>query len=55
MFQSRDWVDVYSGRRRWPWAVALLKFQSRDWVDVYSGWGQHSHGIPVYVSIPRLG
>ncbi len=38
MFQSRDWVDVYSG----PQHVlrnghVVVVFQSRDWVDVYSG------------------
>ncbi len=37
MFQSRDWVDVDSGRMLTPMWGARLLFQSRDWVDVDSG------------------
>ena len=37
MFQSRDWVDVYSGTSLNCLASATTLFQSRDWVDVYSG------------------
>ena len=36
-FQSRDWVDVYSGHDLEDERKAICKFQSRDWVDVYSG------------------
>ncbi len=38
-FQSRDWVDVYSGTFGLTQHCQLLMFQSRDWVDVYSGFG----------------
>ncbi len=45
-FQSRDWVDVYSGlgasRLR---RDQRTRFQSRDWVDVYSGILTNSRNI----------
>ncbi len=37
LFQSRDWVDVYSGNPSSTISTGLAMFQSRDWVDVYSG------------------
>ncbi len=57
-FQSRDWVDVYSGLdgilNKNP--LRIRQFQSRDWVDVYSGFGLGECAILTgVVSIPRLG
>ena len=57
LFQSLDWVDVYSGiemiRRQ---LVAMIVFQSLDWVDVYSGRASAGQStVWAYVSIPRLG
>ena len=38
VFQSLDWVDVYSGSgHSHSKAISLPMFQSLDWVDVYSG------------------
>ena len=40
-FQSRDWVDVYSGFSVAVVECAFKLFQSRDWVDVYSGFAHN--------------
>ena len=37
VFQSLDWVDVYSGPTPTGAATKPAQFQSLDWVDVYSG------------------
>ena len=37
VFQSLDWVDVYSGIQHRHNPPPLPLFQSLDWVDVYSG------------------
>ena len=57
VFQSLDWVDVYSGVRPFVDGFAGQRmFQSLDWVDVYSGLADHPT-VQVHdsVSIPRLG
>ena len=40
MFQSLDWVDVYSGEMSYGDVLDSVEFQSLDWVDVYSGSGR---------------
>ena len=37
VFQSLDWVDVYSGWIQARLSRLTIEFQSLDWVDVYSG------------------
>ncbi len=54
-FQSRDWVDVYSGKVRIGLDSMAFQFQSRDWVDVYSGTYADLKRDEMAVSIPRLG
>ncbi len=56
LFQSLDWVDVFSDFPYQNAGLPLIKFQSLDWVDVFSDVRNTCFDMRKrHVSIPRLG